>query len=154
MWWWEVVDEKDPERIEIVTWKGVYVVDNKKPDLPRLSKRVSLLELLGLSFAKYLKKRSFRTIMTPMETNPLWTFEYGAVNQRVWDRGFVLQIKLEYNPLTQTWGRCNAMNKLCKWALKQPPQPDHEGAQGDRESVKETFEELDKSVQVKSVPSK
>jgi hypothetical protein len=141
MWWHEVVDKENHEVIEIVTWKGVYVVDNKKPPPPQGIKPCIPQE----QWIHDLKIGGrYGAIMIYDLECSCWKYFYTLVRQNY----SLLCCILYYNPLTQTWGRNNVMDKLCKWALAQPPQPDFEGAKEDRQEVEETFNELDKEVNV------
>lgn len=130
-----ILSTDHPEVIEISTKNGIHKLDNPKPTLPD---------------NLYCKGKGFYAHQCD-DFPPIWTYRCDCKT------GYSCGYGEKFNPLTKTWTDRSGsviLVQIFYWAMKQPPEPDFEGAEKDRESVEVTFQELDKSIPEKPVVSK
>lgn len=126
---YKVISTHYPEVIEISTQKGIHKLENPKPVLPE--------KLYCKGQGLYARQSG--------DYPPIWTYHCDC------PRKCFNSPTEKFNPLTKTWTVRSGsviLVQIFYWAMKQPPNPDFEGAEKDRNSVEELFTEFDKESSV------
>jgi hypothetical protein len=118
-WDMKILTYDNPETVEVVTWKGMYKVDNKEPTSPLNCGEVKLMYPL-IWYCRTMTSVSWRN-----------TQQFNHYNVYYWD------------PVSKTWtDDDNIWTILIEWALKQDPEPDFDGAKEDKIEVEEVFSKM------------